>query len=43
LIPGLDGIGASGGGAHAPGEFVELDSLPLLTKRAALLIYRLTR
>ncbi len=36
LIPGLDGIGASGGGAHAPGEFVELDSLPLL-------IYRLTR
>ncbi len=43
LIPGLDGIGASGGGAHAPGEFVELASLPLLTKRAALLIYRLTR
>ena len=43
LIPGLDGIGASGGSAHAPGEFVELDSLPLLTKRAALLIYRLTR
>lgn len=43
LIPGLDGIGASGGGAHAPGEFMELDSLPLLTKRAALLIYRLTR
>jgi glutamate carboxypeptidase len=43
LIPGLDGIGASGGGAHAPGEFVELDSLPVLTKRAALLIYRLTR
>ena len=43
LIPSLDGIGASGGGAHAPGEFVELDSLPLLTKRAALLIYRLTR
>jgi len=43
LIPGLDGIGASGGGAHAPGEFIDLDSLPLLTKRAALLIYRLTR
>jgi glutamate carboxypeptidase len=43
LIPGLDGIGASGAGAHAPGEYVELDSLPLLTKRAALLIYRLTR
>lgn len=43
LIPGLDGIGASGAGAHAPGEYVELDSLPLLTKRAALLIYQLTR
>ncbi|HKP47956.1 MAG TPA: M20/M25/M40 family metallo-hydrolase [Pyrinomonadaceae bacterium] len=43
LIPGLDGIGAAGGGAHAPGEFVELDSLPMLTKRAAILIYRLTR
>jgi glutamate carboxypeptidase len=43
LIPGLDGIGASGAGAHAPGEYVELDSLPLLTKRAALMIYRLTR
>ena len=43
LIPGLDGIGASGGGAHAPGEFVDLESLPKVTKKAALLIYRLTR
>ncbi|MGI9068083.1 MAG: M20/M25/M40 family metallo-hydrolase [Pyrinomonadaceae bacterium] len=43
LIPGLDGIGASGGGAHAPGESVDLESLPKLTKKAALLIYRLTR
>lgn len=43
LIPGLDGIGASGGGAHAPGESVNLDSLPKITKKAALLIYRLTR
>jgi glutamate carboxypeptidase len=43
LIPGLDGLGAVGGKAHAPGEFVELDSLPRQTKRAALLIYRLTR
>jgi len=43
LIPGLDGIGASGGGAHAPGESVDLGSLPKLTKKAAVLIYRLTR
>jgi len=43
LIPGLDGIGASGGGAHAPGEYVDLESLPKVTKKAALLIYRLTR
>ena len=43
LIPGLDGIGASGGNAHAPGESVDLASLPNVTKKAALLIYRLTR
>lgn len=43
LIPGLDGIGASGSGAHAPGETVDLESLPKLTKKAAVLIYRLTR
>ncbi|MEP6912645.1 MAG: M20/M25/M40 family metallo-hydrolase [bacterium] len=43
LIPGLDGIGASGGGAHAPGEYADLGSLPKITKKAALLIYRLTR
>ncbi len=42
LIPGLDGIGASGGGAHAPGEVVDLESLPAVTKKAAILIYRLT-
>lgn len=43
LLPALDGIGPKGGNAHAPGEWVELESLPMLTKRAALLIYRLTR
>ena len=43
LIPGLDGLGAIGKKAHAPGEFVELDTLAQQTKRAALLIYRLTR
>ncbi len=43
LISGLDGLGADGDGAHAPGESVELDSMPMLTKRAAILIYRLSR
>src|SRR6267142_2827673 len=43
LISGLDGLGADGAGAHAPGESVQLESMPMLTKRAALLIYRLTR
>ena len=44
VIPGLDGIGIrSTGVTHAPGETADLSSLPLLTKRAALLIYRLTR
>jgi glutamate carboxypeptidase len=43
LISGLDGLGADGQGAHAPGETVELDSMPMLTKRAAILIYRLSR
>jgi glutamate carboxypeptidase len=43
LIPGLDGLGAIGGRAHAPGEFVDLKTLPQQIKRAALLIYRLTR
>jgi glutamate carboxypeptidase len=43
LISGLDGLGADGDGAHAPGESVDLASMPALTKRAAILIYRLTR
>jgi glutamate carboxypeptidase len=43
LLPGLDGLGATGGGAHARGEYADLDTLPRQIKRAALLIYRLTR
>jgi glutamate carboxypeptidase len=39
----LAGLGANGSGAHAPGERVDLETLPLQVKRAALLIYRLTR
>jgi Acetylornithine deacetylase/Succinyl-diaminopimelate desuccinylase and related deacylases len=39
----LDGLGASGGGAHAPGETLNLKEYPVLIQRAALFIYRLTR
>ena len=44
-IPGLDGLGIRLHGTitHAPGEAAELASLPFLIKRAAVLIYRLTR
>ena len=41
LLAGLDGLGALGKQEHAPGEYLELDEMPLLTKRAALLMYRL--
>lgn len=39
----LDGLGTMGDQDHAPGEYADLSSLPMLTKRAALLMYRLTR
>ncbi|MEQ6124621.1 M20/M25/M40 family metallo-hydrolase [Pseudotenacibaculum sp. MALMAid0570] len=37
----LDGLGAMGRGAHTPNETVNLKTFEALTKRAALLIYRL--
>ncbi len=42
-LPGLAGIGATGEGAHAPGETVDLSAQPLHTERAALLMYRLSK
>lgn len=39
----LDGLGAPGKGAHAPGETINLKEFPKLVERAALMIYRLTR
>jgi glutamate carboxypeptidase len=39
----LDGLGASGRGAHAPGETINLKEYPALIKRSTLFIYRLTR
>jgi glutamate carboxypeptidase len=43
IIPSIDGLGARGMGAHGPGEFIDEKSLNDLTKRTAILIYRLTR
>jgi glutamate carboxypeptidase len=40
-VDSLSGLGASGSGGHAPGETVDLLSLPLQSKRAAVLISRL--
>lgn len=39
----LDGLGALGEKAHAPGEYLEIDAMALQIRRAALLIHRLTR
>jgi glutamate carboxypeptidase len=43
FIPGIDGLGMFGEGAHTPQEIVDMNSLELAVKRAAILIYRLTR
>lgn len=42
-IPCLDGLGASGKGAHSIEETMNLKEFPVLIQRTALLIYRLTR
>ena len=42
-VDSLAGLGADGTGSHAPGEIVDLSTLPMVTKRTALLLYRLTR
>lgn len=42
-LPGLDGLGLDGAGQHTPAESADLRQLPVVVKRAALLIYRLTR
>lgn len=38
----LSGLGPVGSGAHSENEALELNSLPITTERAAILIYRLT-
>jgi glutamate carboxypeptidase len=42
-LPSLDGLGLLGKGDHSIEERVDLRSVPLATKRAALLIHRLSR
>ena len=42
-IPAIDGLGAAGSGGHTIHETVDLRSIPIAIKRAAILIYRLTR
>jgi glutamate carboxypeptidase len=42
-IDSLDGLGASGAGAHSPDEQVDLASIERAAIRTAILIYRLTR
>lgn len=42
-VDSLDGMGASGGGSHKPGETINLREFPYLIQRAAIMIYRLTR
>jgi glutamate carboxypeptidase len=43
FVDSLDGLGASGNGAHSPDEDLDAGSIERGAIRAALLIYRLTR
>ena len=42
-VPGLDGLGSMGTGAHTPQETVDLTTFNELIQRTAVFIYRLTR
>ena len=39
----LGGLGVMGSGAHTPSETVNLESIEVMTKRAALLVHRLVQ
>ncbi len=43
FLDALDGLGVVGSGGHTVEEAVDLTSLPIMAKRAAVFIYRLTR
>lgn len=42
-VASIDGLGSWGGGAHAPGEWIDIKGFKMATKRAALYLYRLSR
>jgi glutamate carboxypeptidase len=42
-VASISGLGAYGGGAHAPGESINLKRQPEQTRRVALYLYKLTR
>jgi glutamate carboxypeptidase len=42
-VDSLAGMGATGGNGHREGEFIDLDRQPTQVKRAALLMYRLSK
>lgn len=42
-VDGLDGLGVMGSGSHSPDEYLDLTTYKDLTKRTALLIYRLAQ
>ncbi len=42
-VASLSGLGSYGGGAHAPGESIQMKRQPEQTRRVALYLYRLTR
>ena len=42
FVDALDGLGPHGSGSHTLDEALDLSTLPLVTKRAAILIHRLT-
>jgi hypothetical protein len=41
IIPGMDGLGVDGAGAHSPRELVYLPSLKMQAERAAVFMSRL--
>ena len=43
IVPGLAGVGATGEGAHADGETIDLSAQPIHMKRDALLMYQLSQ
>ncbi len=43
FLDAIDGLGAGGSGGHTTEERINLKTIPVATKRAAVLIYRLTR